>query len=221
MGASGWYNDSATTMAGAGRPSSSDSRGRRYDIRTDVYYDAANMVLMAALELPGVKKDNLKIELATCLISRIRQVTVTAIVRPEFPFAVKPQEQLGSPLAMTSEVSAPRLLISQRRYGIYKRSYGVASHVQVRPSLLFLLYTSFGAGICSICLLLFFSFLARRPGSKTRGWDFASHHTVPQTLRRRQTPDRRHILMKLATPMTFTHQHPRQQPIAICIPHYL
>ncbi|KAJ7348874.1 hypothetical protein DFH08DRAFT_697259, partial [Mycena albidolilacea] len=58
---------------------------RRYTIRADAYYDPGTRVLTAMLELPGMKKSDLRITLATTLFNRVRQVTVSGHSRAPFP----------------------------------------------------------------------------------------------------------------------------------------
>ncbi|KAL6303291.1 hypothetical protein BKA93DRAFT_735239 [Sparassis latifolia] len=54
---------------------------RRYTIRMDVQFDAADNMLTAMLELPGVRKADLRLTLATCPYSRVRQLTIAGTVR--------------------------------------------------------------------------------------------------------------------------------------------
>ncbi|KAF7353840.1 hypothetical protein MVEN_01069600 [Mycena venus] len=58
---------------------------RRYIIRADTYYDPRTRVLTAMLELPGMKKRDLRITLTTTLFNRVRQVTVNGQSRAPFP----------------------------------------------------------------------------------------------------------------------------------------
>ncbi|KAH9939840.1 hypothetical protein B0H21DRAFT_29349 [Amylocystis lapponica] len=58
---------------------------RRYAIRADVHYDAEENVMTAMLELPGLKKSDLRLTLAVCPYSRVRQLTVSGTSRPTLP----------------------------------------------------------------------------------------------------------------------------------------
>ncbi|KAJ6500753.1 hypothetical protein C8R45DRAFT_979014 [Mycena sanguinolenta] len=84
---------------------------RRYLIRADTYYDPNTRVLTALLELPGVKKPDLRITLATTLFNRVRQVTVNGHSRP--------------PLS-----SSPTL--RERKYGRFARAFPVPADTKVR-----------------------------------------------------------------------------------------
>lgn len=66
---------------------SSGARPQRYIIRTDVSYDRHHNMLTAVMELPGVKKgsSDLSVVLSTCIFNRVKQVTVSGIVRPVAP----------------------------------------------------------------------------------------------------------------------------------------
>ncbi|KAJ7484364.1 hypothetical protein FB451DRAFT_1028392 [Mycena latifolia] len=78
---------------------------RRYIIRADTHYDPGTRVLTALLELPGMKKRDLTITLATTPFNRVRQVTVTGESRPPFP-----------PTASA---------IRERKYGRFARAFSV------------------------------------------------------------------------------------------------
>ncbi|KDQ60016.1 hypothetical protein JAAARDRAFT_174038 [Jaapia argillacea MUCL 33604] len=56
--------------------------GRRYNIRTDVYFSVSSNVMTAMFELPGVKKSDLRITLSMCPYSRVRQLTVSGKALP-------------------------------------------------------------------------------------------------------------------------------------------
>ncbi|KAF7359106.1 hypothetical protein MSAN_01252000 [Mycena sanguinolenta] len=84
---------------------------RRYIIRADTYYDPNTRVLTAWLELPGIKKRDLRITLATTLFNRVRQVTVNGHSRP--------------PLS-----SSPTL--RERKYGRFTRAFPVPADTKVR-----------------------------------------------------------------------------------------
>ncbi|KAJ6616520.1 hypothetical protein B0H10DRAFT_2219520 [Mycena sp. CBHHK59/15] len=80
---------------------------RRYIIRTDTYYDPATRVLTALLELPGLRRGDLRISLATTRFNRVRQVTVDGTSRPPYPR------------------SRAALQLRERRYGRFTRAFPV------------------------------------------------------------------------------------------------
>ncbi|KAJ6567152.1 hypothetical protein B0H19DRAFT_940819 [Mycena capillaripes] len=80
---------------------------RRYILRTDTHYDPRTRVLTALLELPGMKKRDLSITLATTLFNRLRQVTVNGQSRAPFPPSLA-----GTPLR-------------ERKYGRFTRAFPV------------------------------------------------------------------------------------------------
>ncbi|KAH8101889.1 hypothetical protein BXZ70DRAFT_1007128 [Cristinia sonorae] len=57
---------------------------KHYSIRTDVHYDAFTNQMTAMLELPGLKKSDLKISMSVCPYSRVRQVTISGRSFPRF-----------------------------------------------------------------------------------------------------------------------------------------
>ncbi|KAJ7931284.1 hypothetical protein B0H13DRAFT_1594541, partial [Mycena leptocephala] len=79
---------------------------RRYIIRADTHYDPGTRILTALLELPGMKRSDLSITLATTLFNRVRQVTVSGQSRAPFP------------------PSAPAAL-RERKYGRFTRAFPV------------------------------------------------------------------------------------------------
>lgn len=93
----------------------------RFIIRSDVYYDPDSKVLTAMLELPGVKRSDLRVTLSTCMYNRVRQVTVHGISRPVFP------ESQGH--AMISPLHSVR----ERKFGLFTRTFAVPSDLKVSP----------------------------------------------------------------------------------------
>jgi hypothetical protein len=87
---------------------------RRYIIRADTHYDPGTRILTALLELPGMKRSDLSITLATTLFNRVRQVTVSGQSRAPFP------------------PSAPAAL-RERKYGRFTRAFPVPADTKVRP----------------------------------------------------------------------------------------
>ncbi|EPS94919.1 hypothetical protein FOMPIDRAFT_48550 [Fomitopsis schrenkii] len=54
---------------------------RCYTLCTDIQFDAVDNVMIAIFELPGVKKADVRISLATCPFSRAKQLTVSGSSR--------------------------------------------------------------------------------------------------------------------------------------------
>ncbi|KAF7796160.1 hypothetical protein EIP86_007334 [Pleurotus ostreatoroseus] len=62
-----------------------DTSEKRFSIRTDVHFDAANNMMTAMLELPGLKKGEIRILMNVCPFSGVRQLTISGRNRPSFP----------------------------------------------------------------------------------------------------------------------------------------
>ncbi|KAJ7162640.1 hypothetical protein C8R43DRAFT_880071, partial [Mycena crocata] len=60
----------------------------QYKIRADTHYDPATQIWTALLELPGMKKSDLTIKLATTPFNRSRQITVNGESHPPLPATV-------------------------------------------------------------------------------------------------------------------------------------
>ncbi|KAJ6491256.1 hypothetical protein C8R47DRAFT_1122089 [Mycena vitilis] len=88
----------------------SPTDGRRYIIRTDTHYDSGTRVFTALLELPGMKKSDLRIALATTPFNRVRQLSVSGTSRAPFP-------------AGSTAASGPAL--RERKYGRFARAFPV------------------------------------------------------------------------------------------------
>ncbi|KAI0824803.1 hypothetical protein BC628DRAFT_371374 [Trametes gibbosa] len=58
---------------------------RRYGIRADVHYNVVENVVIAMFELPGVKRDDLRITMSVCPFSRVRQLNIAGVSRPVLP----------------------------------------------------------------------------------------------------------------------------------------
>ncbi|KAJ7748679.1 hypothetical protein B0H16DRAFT_1319721, partial [Mycena metata] len=82
----------------------------RYTIRADTRYDPTTRVLTALLELPGMKRRDLRIKLATTPFNRVRQVTVSGTSRPPT-------------FALTS-------MLRERKYGSFSRSFAVPAETK-------------------------------------------------------------------------------------------
>ncbi|KAJ6569628.1 hypothetical protein B0H19DRAFT_701377 [Mycena capillaripes] len=83
------------------------ANGRRYIIRVDTHYDPETRVLTALLELPGMKKHDLSITLATTLFNRVRQVTVSGQSRAPFPPSAGPALRERKYGRFTRAISVP------------------------------------------------------------------------------------------------------------------
>ncbi|KAF7301953.1 hypothetical protein MIND_00761400 [Mycena indigotica] len=95
-------------------PATATEAPKRYLIRADTNYDPLTRILTATLEVPGVRKDDLTIKLATTPFNRLRQLVVLGHSYP--------------PFAPTTSPSALR----ERKYGMFSRHLPVAS--DTRPT---------------------------------------------------------------------------------------
>ncbi|KAJ7156221.1 hypothetical protein C8R46DRAFT_910168 [Mycena filopes] len=93
----------------------------RYTIRTDTQYDPTTRVLTALLELPGMKRRDLRITLATTPFNRVRQVTVSGISRP-------PSFAPTSSLTLSAPTLGP--VLRERRYGAFTRAFPVPAETK-------------------------------------------------------------------------------------------
>lgn len=50
-----------------------------------MHYDPTTRILTATLELPGLKKRDLRLELARCPYARVQQLTISGRLRPAVP----------------------------------------------------------------------------------------------------------------------------------------
>jgi len=85
---------------------------RNYAIRADVFYDKDANLMKAMLELPGLKKSDLKITLSRCPYTCVKQLTVSGKSKPVFPDA--------------------GLAVKERRFGRFYRTMAVPSDTTVR-----------------------------------------------------------------------------------------
>lgn len=99
----------------------------RYGIRTDAQYDPVTKVLTASMELPGMKKSDLKIALSTCIVNRVRQISVSGILRPFFPQAVS-----NSVASVMAGSQSRQVTVRERKYGEYRRTFAVPAETKVR-----------------------------------------------------------------------------------------
>jgi hypothetical protein len=74
------------------------------------------------LELPGVKKSEVRVTLSTCYYNRVKQVTVYGRTRPVFPVSAFP-EGIDGP---------PDLTVRERKFGDFSRTFAVPSETKVR-----------------------------------------------------------------------------------------
>ena len=85
---------------------------RNYAIRADVFYDKDANLMKAMLELPGLRKNDLKITLSSCPYTCVKQLTVSGKSKPVFP-------DVG-------------LAVKERRFGKFYRTMAVPSDTTVR-----------------------------------------------------------------------------------------
>ncbi|KAF8886129.1 hypothetical protein BD779DRAFT_1441837 [Infundibulicybe gibba] len=90
----------------------------RFIIRTDLHYEPESKVLTAMLELPGVKKSDVRVTLSTCYYNRVKQITVSGRTRPVFPSAQTPEKP--------GEVT-----VRERKFGDFTRTFAVASDIKL------------------------------------------------------------------------------------------
>jgi hypothetical protein len=102
--------------------SSSSTNANKYSIRGDVTYDTVNKILIATLELPGVRKQDLNITLGTCLYNGVRQITISGTTSPRFPVDENPNAYFATHLRPVRE----------RKYGEYQRVFAVPNETKVR-----------------------------------------------------------------------------------------
>ena len=88
---------------------------KRYNIRTDVHYDMSTNLMTAMLELPGLKKSDLKITMNRCPYSRLRQLTIRGRSRPVLP--------------------SNGHTVQERKFGEFARTLVVPLDTKVRKSL--------------------------------------------------------------------------------------
>ncbi|KAJ3487497.1 hypothetical protein NLI96_g3491 [Meripilus lineatus] len=68
-------------------PTNPTARSGRFTIRTDVHYDIVTNIMTAMMELPGLKKSDLKVTMSRCPFSCVRQLTISGRSRPVLPIA--------------------------------------------------------------------------------------------------------------------------------------
>lgn len=86
----------------------------RFSIRADVSYDTNHKVLTAALELPGVRRQDVNITLGTCLYNGVRQICISGRTVPAS--------------SMLGNIRPVR----ERKFGEYSRIFAVPMDTKVR-----------------------------------------------------------------------------------------
>ncbi|KAJ7594747.1 hypothetical protein C8J56DRAFT_927580 [Mycena floridula] len=115
---------------------------KRYSIRSDIMLDSKNNVLVAVMELPGLREgtDDLNVVLSTNIYNRIRQVNVEGRLNPIFPSgpmypssaasgAVPPSTSLSESTTAFQEGS-PQMTVRERKYGEFSRSFIVPAETK-------------------------------------------------------------------------------------------
>lgn len=94
----------------------------RYLLRADVHYNSATNIITAMLELPGVKRSDVRIGVHVCEETKEKQIVVRGRSRPLLPEH-----------APTTEDSTIECYFRQeRKYGEFKRVLVVPSELKVR-----------------------------------------------------------------------------------------
>ena len=99
-------------------PDTYEEPGKSYLIRADVHVDHESKVFTALLELPGVRKDEVRVTLSSCSYNGVKQVTISGRTRD--PFA---SSEGGRGLGK---------IVRERKYGRFIRTFAVASDTKVR-----------------------------------------------------------------------------------------
>ncbi|KAI0698052.1 hypothetical protein C8T65DRAFT_582171, partial [Cerioporus squamosus] len=58
---------------------------RRYGIRADIHFNTEENLITAVFEIPGVKRNDLRITMSLCPFSRVRQVSISGTARSFLP----------------------------------------------------------------------------------------------------------------------------------------
>ncbi|KAF9457922.1 hypothetical protein BDZ94DRAFT_1174637 [Collybia nuda] len=88
---------------------------RPYIIRTDTNYDPETRLLTVLLELPGVKKTDLRVTLSTCQYNGVRQIIVSGQTAPTFPIPPAGGEDNN---------------VRERKFGKFSRTIPVPSDIK-------------------------------------------------------------------------------------------
>jgi hypothetical protein len=62
-----------------------EQRTRVFHLRADVHYDPPSRIMTVMMEVPGVRKSDLRVTLHRCPFSRVKQLTVRGHATPTFP----------------------------------------------------------------------------------------------------------------------------------------
>ncbi|KAG6853385.1 hypothetical protein C0991_004846 [Blastosporella zonata] len=100
---------------------------RKWMLRTDSWFDPEAKKLRVMLEVPGVSKSDVRVTLSTCPWNRVKQITVTGVVRPVFPSVSAAESADGMRLEFTT--------IRERKFGEFERMFAVPAETNVRLSL--------------------------------------------------------------------------------------
>ena len=110
---------------------------RRYplNITSDMHYSQSSNILHVSLELPGVKKQDVKIKLATCYFNHVKFISVLAESAPVFdlPGAIGGDQVQGQAQDTSSGTKTsinPDL--RERRFGLLRRIIQVPPTTKVR-----------------------------------------------------------------------------------------
>jgi len=121
---------------------------RRYplNITSDMHYSQSSNILHASLELPGVKKQDVHIKLATCYFNHVKFISILAESTPVFdlPGAAESGIGMGGEGAQAQDTSSATKQtrtntsinadLRERRFGLLKRVIQVPSTTKVRFS---------------------------------------------------------------------------------------
>ncbi|KIL62882.1 hypothetical protein M378DRAFT_738992 [Amanita muscaria Koide BX008] len=121
MSGSSSRSGATVTQLRSGPPSpdldTNEELGKRYLIRADVHVDPESKVFTALMELPGVRKDEVRVTLSRCWYNGVKQVTVSGRTRDPFP-----SSQGGQGLGK---------VVRERKYGRFIRTFAVSSDTKL------------------------------------------------------------------------------------------
>ncbi|KAF8621335.1 hypothetical protein AX15_007870 [Amanita polypyramis BW_CC] len=94
-------------------PDAFEEMGKTYIIRADVNVDLESKVFTALLELPGVRRDEVRVTLSSCRYNGVKQVTIAGRTRDPFITSSEGGQGLGK-------------VVKERRYGRFIRTFAVS-----------------------------------------------------------------------------------------------
>ncbi|KAG6909927.1 hypothetical protein DXG01_014449 [Tephrocybe rancida] len=94
-----------------------DPRRKTWMLRADSWYDPEAKKLRVMLEVPGVRKADVRVTLSTCSWNRVKQITVTGVSRPVFPSVSSGESVDGMMLEFTT--------MRERQFGEFARTFAV------------------------------------------------------------------------------------------------